>query len=128
MKNCIRPHYEKLKPLKSGFIENSIFENNRDPWNKLRPILKFKEYYPIEHIFAPACSSARKIHFFLSFSDFQTQSVISPKICHCIHPFFRNYGPVSTPSSYCIRYSVIKRYSDIVLYKMHIVHCWAAIT
>ena len=31
MKNCIRPHYEKLKPFKSGFIENSIFENNRDP-------------------------------------------------------------------------------------------------
>ena len=33
MKNCIRPHYEKLNPLKSGFIENSNFENNRDPWN-----------------------------------------------------------------------------------------------
>ena len=32
MKNCIRPHYEKLKPLKSGFIENLNFENNRDPW------------------------------------------------------------------------------------------------
>ena len=32
--------------------------------NKLRPILKFKKYYPIEHIFVPACSSARKIHFF----------------------------------------------------------------
>ena len=32
--------------------------------NKLRPIFKFKEYYPIEHIFFPACSSARKIHFF----------------------------------------------------------------
>ena len=32
MKNCIRPHYEKLNPLKSGFIENSNFENNRDPW------------------------------------------------------------------------------------------------
>ena len=32
IKNCIRPHYEKLKPLKSGFIENSNFENNRDPW------------------------------------------------------------------------------------------------
>ena len=31
MKNCIRPHYEKLKPLKSGFIENSNFENNGDP-------------------------------------------------------------------------------------------------
>ena len=31
MKNCIRPHYEKLKLLKSGFIENSNFENNRDP-------------------------------------------------------------------------------------------------
>ena len=49
--------------------------------------------------------------------------MISPKICHCIHPFFREYAPVSTPSSYCIRYSVIKRYSVIVLYKMHIVHC-----
>ena len=32
--------------------------------NKLRPILKFKKYYPIEHIFVPACLSARKIHFF----------------------------------------------------------------
>jgi hypothetical protein len=31
MKNCIRPHYEKLNPLKSGFRENSNFENNRDP-------------------------------------------------------------------------------------------------
>ena len=35
MKNCIRPHYEKLKPLKSGFIENSNFENNRDPCNHM---------------------------------------------------------------------------------------------
>ena len=34
--------------------------------------------------------------------------MISPKICHCIHPFFRNYAPVSTPYSYCIGYSVIK--------------------
>ena len=49
--------------------------------------------------------------------------MISPKICHCIHPFFRKYAPVSTPSSYCIRYSVIKRYSVIVLYKMHNVQC-----
>ena len=32
MKNCIRPPYEKLKSLKSGFIENLNFENNRDPW------------------------------------------------------------------------------------------------
>ena len=31
MKNCIRPLYEKLKPLKSGLVENSNFENNRDP-------------------------------------------------------------------------------------------------
>ena len=31
MKNCIKPYYEKLRPLKSGFIENSFFENNRDP-------------------------------------------------------------------------------------------------
>ena len=36
MENRIRPHYEKLKPLKSGFIENSIFENNRDPWMEVR--------------------------------------------------------------------------------------------
>ena len=35
MKNCIRPHYEKLKPLKSGFIENSNFENNSDPCDQL---------------------------------------------------------------------------------------------
>ena len=34
--------------------------------------------------------------------------MISPKICHCIHPFFRNYGPVSTPSSYSIGYSCKK--------------------
>ena len=54
--------------------------------------------------------------------------MISPKICHCIHPFFREYAPVSTPSSYFIRYSVIKRYSVIVLYKMHIVqwNIWRA--
>ena len=32
--------------------------------NKLRPILNLKKYYPIQHIFVPACSSARKIHFF----------------------------------------------------------------
>ena len=33
--------------------------------------------------------------------------MISPKICHCIHPFFHNYAPVSAPSCYCIGYSVI---------------------
>ena len=32
IKNCIRPPYEKLKSLNSGFKENSNFENNRDPW------------------------------------------------------------------------------------------------
>ena len=31
IKNCIRPPYKKLKTLKSGFIENSNSENNRDP-------------------------------------------------------------------------------------------------
>ena len=35
IKNCIRPPYEKLKSLKSGFIENSNFENNRDPCDKV---------------------------------------------------------------------------------------------
>ena len=36
MKNCTRLPYEKLKPLKSGFIENSNFENNRDPCVSVR--------------------------------------------------------------------------------------------
>ena len=31
IKNCVRPPHKKLKSLKSGFIENSNFENNRDP-------------------------------------------------------------------------------------------------
>ena len=43
MKNCKRPHYEKLKSLKSGFIENSIFENNRDPCR----VVCYLEYYHI---------------------------------------------------------------------------------
>ena len=34
IKNCIRPPYKKLKSLKSGFIENSNFENNRDPCHR----------------------------------------------------------------------------------------------
>ena len=32
IKNCIRPPVKKLKSLKSGFIKNSNFENNRVPW------------------------------------------------------------------------------------------------
>ena len=32
--------------------------------NNLKLILKFEKYFPVEHIFVPACSSARKIHFF----------------------------------------------------------------
>ena len=50
MKNCIRPHYEKLKPLKSGFMENSNFENNRDPCRaatgrfKFAPFRKYKGF------------------------------------------------------------------------------------
>ena len=32
--------------------------------NNLKLILNFEKYYPIEHIFVPACSSARKEHFF----------------------------------------------------------------
>jgi len=37
MINCIRPLNEKLKPLKSGFIENSNFENIESL--NLRPLL-----------------------------------------------------------------------------------------
>ena len=32
--------------------------------NNLKLILNFQKYYPLEHIFVPACSSARKEHFF----------------------------------------------------------------
>ena len=32
--------------------------------NNLKLIFNFEKYYPIEHIFVPACSSARKEHFF----------------------------------------------------------------
>ena len=31
MKNCIRPPYRKLKPLGTGFVENSNFENDKRP-------------------------------------------------------------------------------------------------
>ena len=31
IKNCIRPPVKKLKSLKSGFMKNSNFENNRVP-------------------------------------------------------------------------------------------------
>ena len=51
MKNCKRPHYEKLKSLKSGFIENSIFENNRDPWTimmKMTMMMKMMAMVPTE--------------------------------------------------------------------------------
>ena len=87
---CIR--YNKKKRLiqghnygrKGGYSDKFWVNHGPRVWKSL----KFKEYYPIAHIFVPACSNV--------------------KICHCIHPFFRNYAPVSTPSSYCIEYSVIK--------------------
>ena len=42
MKNCIKSYYEKLKPLKAGFIENLFFENNRHPC--------LMDLDPIDHI------------------------------------------------------------------------------
>ena len=62
MKNCIRPHYEKLKPLKSGFIENSNFENNRDPCIA-RPLSVYlfctpgKEYHSQADLTSQSCYS-----------------------------------------------------------------------
>ena len=56
--------------------------------NKLKHILKFRKYYPIEHIFVPACSSARKIH--------------------CIH--YRNmskYVTVSTTNTWDTKYVTV---------------------
>ena len=49
--------------------------------------------------------------------------MISPKICHCIHPFFRNYGPIN-PFFLLYRIQRHKRYSVIVLDKVHNVHCY----
>ena len=54
MKNCLRPHYEKLKPLKSGFIDNSNFENNRDPCSlayvKIDDLARYNEIIKIKYI------------------------------------------------------------------------------
>ena len=44
--------------------------------------------------------------------------MISPTICHCIH-----YKYMGHKICHCILYLGQKRYSDIVLYKVHIVHC-----
>ena len=41
MINCIRPLYEKLKPLKSGFIENSNVEKKRDPCTQVFLLMFF---------------------------------------------------------------------------------------
>ena len=54
MKNCIRPPYEKLKSLKSGFIENSNFENNRDPCtphSKTKRKSHHGKFSKIQHLF-----------------------------------------------------------------------------
>ena len=54
MKNCIRSPYEKLKPLKSGFIENSNFENIETP------VICIAEYhsscYSVLYIIPPVTS------------------------------------------------------------------------
>ena len=50
----------KRKVEKDNTVRNVYFVKvyfSAQP-NKLRPILKFKKYYPIEHIFVPAYSSA----------------------------------------------------------------------
>ena len=48
IKNCIRPPYKKLKSLKSGFIENSNFENNRDPCFITSPKLLCPACYKVD--------------------------------------------------------------------------------
>ena len=95
--------------------------------NKVWPILKFEFWHPIEHIFVPACSSVRKVHFFLTFLWFWNfRPVISPKICPCILRIFPKYAPVSpllliVLDIYWI-YIGHKRYRGITLNKVHIVH------
>ena len=77
--------------------------------NKLRPILKFEVWYHIVHIFVPAYSSVRKLHFFTFLWFSNSRSVISPKICPCIYPFFLLY-----------QIQGHTRYRGIVLNKVHI--------
>ena len=75
IKNCIRPPYKKLKSLKSGIIENSNFENNRDPCQVVRDILLVakKQSFRISKLQAPAClhESACLLPWRLDFGQFK---------------------------------------------------------
>ena len=59
--NCLTPQCQ-LRCSSAQYVLCKVYFSAQT--NKLRPILKFKKYYPIEHKFVPACSIARKIHFF----------------------------------------------------------------
>ena len=65
MKNCIRPPYKKLKSLKSGFIENSNFENNRGPCLTLVAIMELLQSVHYTLKFSPQinapCSTGRRL-------------------------------------------------------------------
>ena len=61
-------HFYKIQKKNSSKLDNALCAVRKVYFsaqpNKLRHILNFDKYYPIEHIFVPACSSARKEHFF----------------------------------------------------------------
>ena len=54
--------------------------------NKLRHILKVASWWFIQHIFVSTCSVGRKTRFMRKPWVPNSRSVISPKICPCIHP------------------------------------------
>ena len=70
MKNCIRPPYEKLRSLKSGFIVNSNFENSRDPC-----IYIYSVFYFVGTLFG------RQFPFFWTFSSGASWGVQNQKGC-----------------------------------------------
>ena len=58
---CIQVYYTICD---SHMDTHNIVVLKQNTYLVLLHILNFDKYYSIEHIFVPACSSARKIHFF----------------------------------------------------------------
>ena len=89
IKNCIRPPYKKLKSLKSRFIENSNFEDNRDPcptfhFNLFGHCRERTSIFSTENVY-----SLSKNHFLLcSFFKFVSGPVVEWLLCPKKRSFF----------------------------------------
>ena len=109
MKNCIRPPYEKLKSLKSGFIENSNFENNRDP-------CLVTTWWPLDDHLVTTCWLLGDIpdicHFFYAhtFSGLKILHWFDPQITHncdiyltCDKSAYYHRSNVPPQTAVCVR-------------------------